>query len=65
MEAAVSCQKQRSAKFREAARRRLAKQGLANPNLAPSDARLPHIGDRMAAGLFRELGAEPESDPSR
>jgi len=65
MEAAVSCQKQRSAKFRQAARRRLAKQGLANPNLAPSDARLPRIGDRMAAVLFRELGAEPQSDPSR
>jgi hypothetical protein len=43
----------------------LAKQGLANPNLALSDARLPRIGDRMTAGLFRKLGAEPESDPSR
>jgi len=65
MEAAVSCRKQQSAKFREAARRRLANLRLANPNLAPSDARLPRIGDRMAAVLFRELGAEPESDPSR
>lgn len=39
----------------ETARQHVANLRLANPDLALSNARLPHIGDPMAAGRFREL----------